>query len=197
VVKASRALTLVVLRHPLDTVIARGFRLRVIASQLRSLNGRSRPQASDPVVINLYSAHAMPFAMETSRVQALAKGTDVDTVMVHGQVLMEDRQVKTVDEMDVLGMGAAGGHAHRRGLRTETGDEALGEPLGPFARVTRAAWPPARHCRQPRSRTARINCRCRELAVGAGVEHCVCYPQVSNCRPGLGLGITGREERPC
>src|SRR3954466_7902185 len=67
---------------------------------------------ADIILINLYSPHAVPMAMETSRIQAMVRGADVETVMVQGQILMEERQVKTVDEADILE------HANREALHT-------------------------------------------------------------------------------
>ena len=40
--------------------------------------------------------------METSRLAHLVRGADVQTVMVRGEILMEDRKVLTVDEDDIL-----------------------------------------------------------------------------------------------
>jgi len=57
---------------------------------------------ADIILVNLFSPHAVPMAMVTSRVHAMARGADVETVLVQGQILMEDRKVKTVDEMEIL-----------------------------------------------------------------------------------------------
>ena len=40
--------------------------------------------------------------MPVHRLIYFAKGSDVDTVIVDGEILMAGRQVKTVDEADVL-----------------------------------------------------------------------------------------------
>jgi cytosine/adenosine deaminase-related metal-dependent hydrolase len=57
---------------------------------------------ADLIVVNLFTPHAVPFFMETFRLAHYAKAADVETVMVRGQILMEDRRVKTVDEAEVL-----------------------------------------------------------------------------------------------
>lgn len=57
---------------------------------------------ADVIIIDLDTPHGMPFAQETSRVASLARGADVQTVIVQGQILMRDRKVLTVDEGDVL-----------------------------------------------------------------------------------------------
>jgi hypothetical protein len=40
--------------------------------------------------------------METSRLAQLVRGSDVETVMVQGELLMEDRKVLTVNEDDIM-----------------------------------------------------------------------------------------------
>jgi len=57
---------------------------------------------ADIIVVNLFTPHAAPFFMETQRLAYFARGSDVETVMVQGEILMEDRKVLTVDENDVL-----------------------------------------------------------------------------------------------
>ena len=57
---------------------------------------------ADIIVINLNTPHSMPLGMVPSRIHAMARGADVETVLVEGQVLMEDRRVLTVDETEIL-----------------------------------------------------------------------------------------------
>jgi len=45
-----------------------------------------------------------PLNMPVDRVTYFANGGDVDTVIVDGEVLMEGREVKTVDEAAILEM---------------------------------------------------------------------------------------------
>jgi cytosine/adenosine deaminase-related metal-dependent hydrolase len=56
---------------------------------------------ADIILIDMYTPQAVPLVMETSRLASLVRGADVKTVMVQGQILMEDRKVKTVNEGDV------------------------------------------------------------------------------------------------
>jgi cytosine/adenosine deaminase-related metal-dependent hydrolase len=56
---------------------------------------------ADIILINMFTPHAMPLMMDTSRLATIVRGADVKTVMVQGQVLMEDRKVLTVNEQDV------------------------------------------------------------------------------------------------
>jgi len=57
---------------------------------------------ADIIVVNLWDAHTVPFFMETHRLAHITRGADVETVLVQGEVLMEDRVVKRVDETEVL-----------------------------------------------------------------------------------------------
>jgi cytosine/adenosine deaminase-related metal-dependent hydrolase len=57
---------------------------------------------ADIILVNMWQPHLAPVAMEPTRVAQLARGSDVETVMVEGQILMEDRKVLTVNEDDIL-----------------------------------------------------------------------------------------------
>jgi 5-methylthioadenosine/S-adenosylhomocysteine deaminase len=53
---------------------------------------------ADIILVNMWKPHLVPLAMETSRMAQLARGSDVETVMVQGEILMEDRKVLSVNE---------------------------------------------------------------------------------------------------
>jgi cytosine/adenosine deaminase-related metal-dependent hydrolase len=57
---------------------------------------------ADVIVVDAFRPHMYPLNMEVDRVAYYANGNDVDTVIVDGEVLMEERVVKTVDETEVL-----------------------------------------------------------------------------------------------
>jgi cytosine/adenosine deaminase-related metal-dependent hydrolase len=57
---------------------------------------------ADIILIDAYRPHLYPLNMAADRVAYYANGNDVDTVLVDGEILMEDRVVKTVDEAEVL-----------------------------------------------------------------------------------------------
>jgi cytosine/adenosine deaminase-related metal-dependent hydrolase len=57
---------------------------------------------ADLIIVNMWKPHLVPLWMETSRLAQLARGADVQTVMVQGEILMEDRKVLTVDEDELL-----------------------------------------------------------------------------------------------
>ncbi|MFC2169302.1 amidohydrolase family protein [Acidobacteriota bacterium] len=57
---------------------------------------------ADVILIDMFKPHLFPLNMPAHRVAYFANGNDVDTVIVNGEVLMENRLVKTVNEADVL-----------------------------------------------------------------------------------------------
>jgi cytosine/adenosine deaminase-related metal-dependent hydrolase len=59
---------------------------------------------ADVIVVNTWKPHIVPLlgSMTTQRLAYFARGEDVETVMVRGRILMEDRKVLSVDEDEVL-----------------------------------------------------------------------------------------------
>ncbi len=57
---------------------------------------------ADVILIDMFKPHLVPANMPVHRVAYFANGNDVDTVIVNGEVLMEKRRVKTVNEAEVL-----------------------------------------------------------------------------------------------
>ncbi len=57
---------------------------------------------ADLIIIDAFRPHMYPLNMEVDRVAYFANGNDVDSVIVNGEVLMENRIVKTVNEAEVL-----------------------------------------------------------------------------------------------
>jgi len=57
---------------------------------------------ADLILVDLNKPHLVPLNMIPSRIAYFAHGSDVDTVIVDGQILMENRKVLTVNESDVL-----------------------------------------------------------------------------------------------
>jgi 5-methylthioadenosine/S-adenosylhomocysteine deaminase len=57
---------------------------------------------ADIILVDMFKPHLYPLNMPVYRIAYFANGNDVDTVIVDGQILMEHRQVKTVDETAVL-----------------------------------------------------------------------------------------------
>ncbi len=59
---------------------------------------------ADLILVDLHKPHLAPFNMPVYRVAYFANGNDVDTVIVNGEVLMEGREVKSVQVAEVLDM---------------------------------------------------------------------------------------------
>ena len=57
---------------------------------------------ADIILIDMLKPHLVPANMPVHRVAYYANGNDVDTVIVNGEVLMENRLVKTVNETEVF-----------------------------------------------------------------------------------------------
>ena len=59
---------------------------------------------ADLVIINFKKPHLYPLFNEVSHIVYSARAADVDTVLIKGKIVMEDREVKTVDVHRVLDM---------------------------------------------------------------------------------------------
>jgi cytosine/adenosine deaminase-related metal-dependent hydrolase len=57
---------------------------------------------ADVIVVNARQPHLAPTFMAAHRLVYEAVGNDVETVIVDGKIIMEDRQVLTINEADVL-----------------------------------------------------------------------------------------------
>jgi cytosine/adenosine deaminase-related metal-dependent hydrolase len=57
---------------------------------------------ADITIINMYKPHLVPIYMVPYRLAYEAQGQDVDTVIVNGEIIMENRIVKTCDEELIL-----------------------------------------------------------------------------------------------
>ena len=57
---------------------------------------------ADIILVDLNKPHFYPLNMYVDKITYFANGNDVDTVIVDGDILMENRVVKTVDEQQVL-----------------------------------------------------------------------------------------------
>jgi cytosine/adenosine deaminase-related metal-dependent hydrolase len=74
---------------------------------------------ADLILIDLFKPHLYPSNMPLYQLANFANGSDVDTVIVDGKVLMAGRQVKVVDERAALEMAQSETEAmlDRTGLR--------------------------------------------------------------------------------
>jgi cytosine/adenosine deaminase-related metal-dependent hydrolase len=77
---------------------------------------------ADLIVIDQRKPHLVPVRNPISNLIYAACGSDVDTVIIDGKIVMEGREVKTIDEEKIIE------EAQKRGLEV---DERLGLNIGP------------------------------------------------------------------
>lgn len=83
----------------LEMVTIDGARALGLEKELGSLEPGKK---ADLILLDVYKPHLYPFNMPVDRIAYYANGSDVDTVLVDGRIVMEERCVKTVDEDEVL-----------------------------------------------------------------------------------------------
>lgn len=57
---------------------------------------------ADIIIIGLDKPHLTPIYNEYSHLVYAANGADVDTTIINGKVVMENRQLLTINESDVM-----------------------------------------------------------------------------------------------
>ena len=57
---------------------------------------------ADIILVDMFKPHIYPLNMPVHRIAYFANGNDVDTVIVDGRIVMENRRILTVDEAEVL-----------------------------------------------------------------------------------------------
>jgi 5-methylthioadenosine/S-adenosylhomocysteine deaminase len=57
---------------------------------------------ADIIIIGLNKPHLTPLYNEYSHLVYAANSADVDTVLINGKVVMENRKLTTIDEMEVM-----------------------------------------------------------------------------------------------
>jgi 5-methylthioadenosine/S-adenosylhomocysteine deaminase len=92
-----------------DTVLPPGKVLEMVTIDAARALGKEKELGSieagkkaDVILIDMFKPHLYPLNMPVYRVAYYANGNDVDTVIVNGEILMEGRQVRTVNEAEVL-----------------------------------------------------------------------------------------------
>ena len=70
-----------------------------LAAEIGSIEPGKR---ADFIVINMDAPHLTPAWDPVSTIAYAATGTDVDTVVIDGKIVMEHRQVRTLDEQAIL-----------------------------------------------------------------------------------------------
>lgn len=93
---------------------------------------------ADIIVINLRKPHLSPIFMPVHRLINEAVGHDVETVIVDGQIIMEERKVLTVDELAALDAAQEEAMAtvRRAGLEPYMQPPCWGSPYQTFDRPT-------------------------------------------------------------
>jgi 5-methylthioadenosine/S-adenosylhomocysteine deaminase len=59
---------------------------------------------ADIIIINLNKPHLIPLYNEYSHIVYAANGADVDTVLINGKVVMNNRMLLTINENDIISM---------------------------------------------------------------------------------------------
>jgi cytosine/adenosine deaminase-related metal-dependent hydrolase len=59
---------------------------------------------ADVILVDMKKPHLHPLNMPVDKITYFANGNDVDTVIVDGEILMEDKKVKHVNEDEILEM---------------------------------------------------------------------------------------------
>ena len=59
-------------------------------------------KSADMILLDFTQAHLLPLYSVESQLVYSARGSDVDTVIVEGRVLMKNRKLLTMDEKEVL-----------------------------------------------------------------------------------------------
>jgi 5-methylthioadenosine/S-adenosylhomocysteine deaminase len=67
-----------------------------------SLGAIEKGALADIILIDIDKPHISPVNNPASAVVYSAQGSDVDTVIVNGEVLMRGRRLTTIDEEDIL-----------------------------------------------------------------------------------------------
>ncbi|MDP0926356.1 amidohydrolase family protein [Paracoccus onubensis] len=90
---------------------------------------------ADLVVLDMAQPHLTPDWMPVHRLIHQASGADVDTVMVDGRLVMENRKITAIDIGDALAQGQreAAAFVERAGLRAHMHDPGWGQLYRTFA----------------------------------------------------------------
>jgi len=86
--------TVINAREALEMATIRGARAIHLDREIGSLEAG---KLADLLIVNLDSAHQTPIYNVYSHLVYATKSSDVETVMINGRIVMEDRQVQTID----------------------------------------------------------------------------------------------------
>jgi 5-methylthioadenosine/S-adenosylhomocysteine deaminase len=88
---------------PAQTVLAMATRYGAQALGMEQITGRLGPgMKADLIIIDMNKPHLVPMYNPYSHLVYTVGGADVDTVLINGQLVMENRRLITIDEARVL-----------------------------------------------------------------------------------------------
>jgi 5-methylthioadenosine/S-adenosylhomocysteine deaminase len=92
---------------------------------------------ADMILVNLQQPHLVPELMPVHRLVYECSGADVETVIVAGRIVMENHQVQTVNELEILQAAQEESLAtiQRAGIRDHLNPPAWGQVYQRFERV--------------------------------------------------------------
>jgi cytosine/adenosine deaminase-related metal-dependent hydrolase len=70
----------------------------------QKLGSLERGKLADIIVVDQRKPHLMPVRNPISNLVYAANGSDIDTVIIDGKIVMQNREVKTMDEQKILDM---------------------------------------------------------------------------------------------
>jgi cytosine/adenosine deaminase-related metal-dependent hydrolase len=85
----------------LEMATINGARATLWGEKLGSLE---RGKLADIIVVDQRKPHLMPVRNPVSNLVYAANGADIDTVIIDGKIVMQNREVKTMDEQNILDM---------------------------------------------------------------------------------------------
>ena len=77
---------------------------------------------ADMILVRLREPHLMPTISPLSNLAYAAEGSDVDTAIIDGKIIMENRVVKTLNESEILRQASERGEKllERSGIKVES-----------------------------------------------------------------------------
>jgi len=102
----------------LEMATINGARATLWGQKLGSLE---RGKLADIIVVDQRKPHLMPVRNPISNLVYAANGADVDTVIIDGEIVMQNREVKTMDEQKILDMVQEDGLAPDKRLNLKIG----------------------------------------------------------------------------
>jgi 5-methylthioadenosine/S-adenosylhomocysteine deaminase len=81
---------------------------RVIGME-RQIGSLEAGKKADATILNMKQPHLVPSLDPVADIVYFGKGSDVETVIIDGKVVVDNRQVKTVNEQEILSYAQGAG----------------------------------------------------------------------------------------